>query len=283
MARYDLVKQTAIRETKARYVDGSPLQLALRELQRVFSNPRSLVVMALAAVVLGLSGPFGTFEDLPLAERLIYWLVIVVTTYATGRVVGLLVITALGPHIGSRWARGLIGGVVVGLPVTAIVLVINTIAFSGSRGLSPLVLWFFCTIIAVASVLTLLVLTPDDAEPGAVTDGVAPSTPDEPPAILDRLPHPQRGRLVALSVKDHYVEVLTDKGRSLVLMRLSDAMRETGCVAGLQIHRSHWVALDAVTRVVRSDGRVSVELASGDRLPISRGFLPAAKQAGLVV
>jgi DNA-binding LytR/AlgR family response regulator len=104
-----------------------------------------------------------------------------------------------------------------------------------------------------------------------------------PPPILERIPHPQRGALMALSVQDHYVEVVTEKGTSLVLMRLSDAIKETGAVAGLQIHRSHWVARDAVKRVIRTDGKVSLELRSGIRLPVSRGYLDAVKAAGLLV
>ena len=100
--------------------------------------------------------------------------------------------------------------------------------------------------------------------------------------ILARVPLPQRGRLLALVVEDHYVDIVTDKGKALVLMRLADAMRETGAVTGLQIHRSHWVARDAVVRAQRNEGKLSLELSNGMRLPVSRGFLQAVKQAGLV-
>ena len=65
------------------------------------------------------------------------------------------------------------------------------------------------------------------------------------------MPLPQRGGLLALSVEDHYVDIVTDKGKTLVLMRLADAMKETGSVAGLQIHRSHWVARGAVIKAHR--------------------------------
>jgi DNA-binding LytR/AlgR family response regulator len=73
----------------------------------------------------------------------------------------------------------------------------------------------------------------------AASPAMAESTSDASPPILNRVPVQRRGRLIALSVSDHYVEVLTDGGRSLVLMRLSDAIAETGPVKGLQIHRSH--------------------------------------------
>jgi DNA-binding LytR/AlgR family response regulator len=106
---------------------------------------------------------------------------------------------------------------------------------------------------------------------------------EPPPLILERVPLPARGALWALVVQDHYVEVVTERGRTLVLMRLGDAIREVGKVEGVQIHRSHWVALDAVKRVVKTDGKVAVALPDGRRLGVSRGYMAAAREAGLVV
>ena len=101
------------------------------------------------------------------------------------------------------------------------------------------------------------------------------------PPILERVPLPQRGKLLALTVEDHYVDIVTDRGKTLVLMRLADAIREASGVDGLQIHRSHWVARDAVVRSHRAGGRLSLELSNGLTLPVSRGFLPQVKAAGL--
>ena len=66
-------------------------------------------------------------------------------------------------------------------------------------------------------------------------------------------------------------------------MRLADAIREAEPVEGLQIHRSHWVAIAAVARAVRRDGKLFLELTNGLRLPVSRGAQPAVKAAGLDV
>ena len=102
------------------------------------------------------------------------------------------------------------------------------------------------------------------------------------PALLDRLPRQQRGRLIHIAVSDHYVDVTTDKGTTLVLMRLSDAMRETAPVAGMQVHRSHWVALDAVRHGIRQGGKPVLELENGILVPVSRSFIEAVKAAGLL-
>ncbi len=42
----------------------------------------------------------------------------------------------------------------------------------------------------------------------------------------------KRGRLMALSVEDRYMRIMMSKGADVVLLRLSDAMRETGDVSG---------------------------------------------------
>jgi DNA-binding LytR/AlgR family response regulator len=119
------------------------------------------------------------------------------------------------------------------------------------------------------------------AHSGAPSDAPATTAPC-PPAILDRLPLDRRGALVALSAEDHYVRVVTRTGEALVLIRLADAMRETGDLPGLQVHRSHWVALDAVRAVRRSGDGAVLTLATGHELPASRRFIPALRQAALL-
>ena len=68
----------------------------------------------------------------------------------------------------------------------------------------------------------------------------------------------------------------------MLLMRLSDAINEVGATDGLQIHRSHWVAMDQISDVRRINDRGEVTLSSGDTRPISRGYMNAARDAGLV-
>ena len=259
-------------------MNGTPLQLALREMQNAYRRPRGLIGMAVVAAILGYAGPFDTFSQLALAPRLAYWAVVVFATYAVGITAGLYVIHRFARWTGSRWAKVLAIGFGASLPVTLVVALINLGFLEGNPFRPPgiFVLFSYCLAVSLGvGVMHELLQRPAAPPPAEAT---APAVP----GILERLPRPQRGRLLALSVKDHYVEVLTDRGKALVLMRLSDAIKETGSVAGLQIHRSHWVALDAVSRVVRADGKVAVELPNGDRLPVSRGFLPAARQAGLV-
>jgi DNA-binding LytR/AlgR family response regulator len=98
---------------------------------------------------------------------------------------------------------------------------------------------------------------------------VAPPVPPVPP-FIHRLP-PELGReLTRLSACDHYVEAHTRRGHALILLRFSDALGELWGADGFQIHRSHWVARDAVRRLVAEGRTPMIELDDGTRLPVSR-------------
>jgi DNA-binding LytR/AlgR family response regulator len=67
-----------------------------------------------------------------------------------------------------------------------------------------------------------------------------------------------------------------------VLLRLQDAVAALQAADGLQVHRSHWVATNAVAQHRRVQGRDFLVLKSGDEIPVSRSFRPAVIEAGLI-
>lgn len=257
-------------------MDGNALQLTLREMRGHLTNPRVLGIMVVVGLVLGLAGPFGSFASIELVPRLVYWVATVFLTYAAGFGSSLLADELWGKHQ-PFWLRLVIMSVPAGLGATLIVTLLNLVTF-GTDGLewsSALLLLGQCFAVALGVEAVVL-----------LTSRRAPSAYEEdsfvPPPILDRLPPQQRGGLIALVVEDHYVNVVTERGRALVLMRLADAMRETGSVPGLQVHRSHWVARAAIVRAHKSEGKVLLELSNGMWLPVSRSYLPAVKKAELI-
>jgi len=267
-------------------VNRKPLQLALREMHAVMVSRYSRISLLLATILLTVSGPFGTFQTFNLGQRLAYWGAMVVAAYLTGQGAATFFIELLRQHITSRWPRVVLGALLAGLPVTAVVLTVNSIAYQHFDTTEAFQIWLYDEVIVVVVVLALSAIKEVMATPSLPGQMNASAVREAPavllPPILERVPLPQRGALIALSVEDHYVDIVTERGKTLVLMRLADAMRETGGVPGLQIHRSHWVATSAVVKAHRSEGKVTLELSNGTRLPVSRGYLPAVKDAGLV-
>lgn len=266
-------RQPAFGNRKDRYVSDAGPQSALREWRDHIRHPATLVAMGAVALILALVGPYGTSDLLRPLPRLGYWALIVPATYGTGS----LTVTMLRALLPS-WPFALrmgVAGVAAGLAVAGVVLVVNAVALGFVP--DPAVLpGFILNVAGVGMVVTLAI-----AYIIRQQTGVAPAQPT-PPTILQRVPLEKRGALLALSVEDHYVRVHTAKGTDMVLMRLSDAMKETGNVPGAQVHRSHWVAFNAVRAARRDGDRAILTLSSGAEIPVSRANLPKVKEAGLL-
>jgi DNA-binding LytR/AlgR family response regulator len=63
-------------------------------------------------------------------------------------------------------------------------------------------------------------------------------------------------------------------------MRMRDAIDELEGVRGLQVHRSWWVANDAVERVERDGDRLRLRLVNGLVVPVARSQTGAVKAQG---
>ena len=119
----------------------------------------------------------------------------------------------------------------------------------------------------------------------ATTDATPPTpqaTKPEAPRILQRLPLEKRGRLISISVQDHYVEIVTSAGAALILLRLTDAISEVPRDAGLQVHRSHWIATSEVKSARRDGAKAVLTMSDGRDIPVSRTYVQAVKEAGLL-
>lgn len=263
-----------------RFVNSTALQLALREMRDVFRNPRTIGSMVVVAIILGISGPFQTFEALNLAGRLAYWAAMTFITFTLGSFFG----TWMTHAIDGKKRAGLIKrlgllttipvSLAVAIPVCVSVIGINAVAFR-DLDLSP---QYFATIagycVIISFAITLMF---------ALFSRTKPEDKNAPPRLLQRLPVAKRGALISLSVEDHYVAVRTQKGVEMILMRLSDAIAEAEGTKGLQIHRSHWVAFDGIKAVHKRQGKLVIETIGGEELPVSRTYAGAVKQAGLAV
>lgn len=101
--------------------------------------------------------------------------------------------------------------------------------------------------------------------------------------LFDRLPPKLRqADIYAISAEDHYVRVHTSHGDEMILMRLSDAIKETSPLTGVVPHRSWWVAEQGVEKVERKDGKIKLLLRNSVTVPVSRNGSKTVKQAGWI-
>lgn len=238
-------------------------------------------LLAAAAAVLAILGPFGTFSDFSFAGRLAYW-------------GGLIFCGALAFEAAIRLAFRLPGltGRHWSAAVAAAVLATAAVQTAAVWGVEqaarpPLAISIIELYVYVLLVTALVSAAPLWAElrarglldpPPAATP--SPSLSGRPP-FLDRIPPHLTGDLLALEMEDHYLRVHTESGSDLILMRLRDAVAELAGADGVQAHRSFWVAAAAVSDVERTpDGRATLVLRNGLRVPVSRSRLAAVRDAG---
>src|SRR6185437_6568612 len=118
------------------------------------------------------------------------------------------------------------------------------------------------------------------ARPVRAQVAAAPAGADELPPLVRRLP-PALGRdILALEAEDHYVRVHTAVGSTLVHSRLADAIAGLGGVPGLRVHRSWWVARQAVRAARVERRRLSLLLVNGLPVPVSRQAAPMVRRDG---
>ena len=105
-----------------------------------------------------------------------------------------------------------------------------------------------------------------------------------PPAhsrFFARVPNHLGRELVCLSMEDHYLRVVTTQGDTLLLLRMRDALAELEDYPGFQVHRSHWVAEDAIDAVKRDGRRHILQLKDAREIPVSRSYVEGLKERGL--
>jgi len=225
---------------------------------------RGLMVTLAAAVFMTLAGAFGS-NTLQLAPRFGYWLALMVLGWLWGAFVSRFVFDRLAP---SRWLwlRVAISSLVIAGPFSAVVAYAGVQAFGNHYSAFEVP-----GLLASVTAVTLIMVSINvliDRQSSTVTSASA-----EPPKFLDRLPLKLRGAEVwAVEAEDHYLRLHTSKGQDLILMRLSDAIAELEGIEGAQVHRSWWVARDAITDAVRGDGRATLTLKDGSEAPVSRSY-----------
>lgn len=255
-----------------------------------------LAIMTGIGLFLGVLGPFGTI-NMPLAVRLISWLLFAYLGYACYRPMEPLVAwgarTLHLPRIGLWIGAALISSIPMTWAVLSIGNLRNPFHWPGLD--VALTSYFYVFVVggAVTLLFNVLGLRKRDAFAAHVVPETAaleapvsqlPPASESPKSnpLLDQLPPALGSEVIALEMEDHYVRVHTALGSELVLMRLRDAMLHVADVEGRQVHRSWWIARGAVEDVRREGRNVRLVLPGGLEAPVSRAQVAELKDAGWI-
>lgn len=241
-----------------------------------------LSVLACIGVVLGLLAPLGT-GYMSLAERIAYWVVLAMAGYLFYKPLGAIMVgkgAALDLPLWFLWPASVL---VASIPMAITVWLVNSWGGPVRVPSLEIGLTHYGAVCVVGAVVTLLFnLLPATASPPAsASEPVSPGKDvGIAPPLADHLPPHLGSEIVALEMEDHYVRVHTAIGSELVLMRLRDAMAQLDGLEGLQVHRSWWVARDAVEDIVTEGRKVRLILAREIEAPVSRAKVSELKDAG---
>lgn len=248
--------------------------MPLTKRQLTTPSVRHLLAAATIGLLLGFTGPFGTYPRLDRPLRYAFWFGLTLFGYAC-------VLAARSIVRATPWAARLpaaarlaLVALISSIPQTLAVAWALPLSQPGRAIPSPAQLpLLFVAVLAVQLVIAFVaaeVVTRE--EPASEPQPAAPR-----PSFVDRLPPHLDRDVIALEAQDHYLKVHTASGSALVLTRLADAIAQLHGTDGLQVHRGWWIAAGAVVGVEGDGGRTIVRMRNGLGVPVSRTYLQAVR------
>lgn len=235
---------------------------------------RNFAISAIVGVLMAIAGAFDTYQ-VEIVTRLFYWIstIFIGSMIAAGTSVFLDKISFLDER---HLIYHLFHLVIISVLITCMVVLVNSWLFDFALNIGAL-LGFFPTVLSVSIFMTFIhwIVSQIPMQSHGIKGVVATNAGV---ALYKRLPFKfQKAKILAIHAEDHYLRIYTDVGDTMILMRLYDAIKELEGIEGSQIHRSWWVAKDAIEEVVKGDGRINFRLSNGELAPVSRSFQNALK------
>lgn len=273
------------------YADGAenfakprPLQLTLRVMQDIFSNPKYWMGFVAVIAILTIMGPFGTLEEMPFAPRLVYWAAISLITFPVGMASSIFFGTLTHQKGMPEGLSRVLGGIAGGIPIGIIVFLVNMLFFDNGIGsLADLLRLTGYTIVisSAVSILYYLIETTMRSHVAQATESmpsaIIGNTGKPDPVFFKRLSVELGKDIISLQAQDHYVKATTIKGSEMILLRLGDAEQELAELDGTRVHRSWWVSRKHVADFKRENEKWMITLSTGEKVPVSRSYLKQAR------
>jgi hypothetical protein len=261
-------------------------RFTMREWTPIRTIPYHLPWVLGIAVVMAVTGPFGSFDTMGFGRRLLYFAIVGVLSWAL--VIGFIV-ALRGIEAFTRWpvaGRMALAAILSSVPMTAAIIVVHGwLVRPLPWGAFPYIFPQTAFLAVVISILVGLFVerrlhAEADSERARVAAAPDSGETSLTPDFFRRMP-PALGRdLLALEMEDHYLRIHTALGSDLILLRLRDALAELGPSRGRQVHRSWWVAEGAVASAERDGRRLVLVLRNGLHVPVSKTYQDLVKQAG---
>ncbi len=254
-------------------------------------------MMIAAGVLLGFIGPYDTFSISHLSVRLSYWVSLLfiaalVSGYSARLILPTLIKKKKHQLLGTIWLSAIIALQVFPF-VIAYDIIYGEMALKSHedhlkhflftlRGLVDFFVWY-----GQVYIITFIVVIFCNLAESAIKNKNQNEQNAQIPAriagqrFLKRLPANLGDELLCLTVEDHYVRVHTPLGNTLILMRFADALLELEEYEGMQVHRSWWVAINAVEKVSKDKRRHILILKNGMKVPVSQRYNEKIKESGL--
>ncbi|MBL4660052.1 MAG: LytTR family transcriptional regulator DNA-binding domain-containing protein [Alcanivoracaceae bacterium] len=229
-------------------------------------------------LVIGYLGPFGSYQ-IPLFNRLLYWVILI----GAGHFIYFQTDRFCQWYFDKKDLNILFGFIVssfIGAVFLSFFVEYISHYFMNLELAFPKnFLFFFPKVFVLGLTLNVLGYLIDHAKNN--TASVHEVTHDQN-NFINRIPHKLGSDLICFSMDDHYLLVYTEKGSHMMLLRMKDALVELKDYKGLQVHRSWWVAIDAVMDVKKQTRKATLIMKNNIEVPVSQKYLPMLKEAGLV-
>jgi hypothetical protein len=239
---------------------------------------RSMLIAGSIGAFLSFVGAFGS-NGMPFLLRTPFMVAIAWIGAAIGIVTFRLAVRIPWTR-GDRLLQGAVSGVLM-TPLMAMIVWGATHAIAGAEApVSAIPNYLGITLVMCLSITLFVAFM--NIRSGQMTTAQAALAPP-PPKFLERLPLKLRGAEVwAVEAEDHYLRLHTSMGQDLILLRLADAVDELTGIEGAQVHRSWWVARDAIADARRGDGRATLVLKDGSEVPVSRTYAKIIRDLGWI-
>lgn len=231
------------------------------------------LVIVICAAVLAELQPDAT-RALPFAWSFLHWVSHIIGAIV---IVSLIAWTAISLGLQDLWAIGLavlllpLGLAPLSLGVEAIIAQSTGIAKHQPDGFLEELSNVAIPAIGLTSLAVFLVLKIAEftIERRAWIFAHVPKEPDLRSLFPD-VPHSLGADLISVSANDHYVHFRTSDGTAMVNHRFSDCVETLSQLDGMQVHRSHWVRVKHINRVVPNGSSYVCVMQDGTEIPVSR-------------